>query len=711
MTKDRGQTLIFIVALTLMLVCALVAVRVVYLTPPPSGTGSAAVHPGDDLLIDFTGRPGPLPVSWRVEGATDLVQRTPRGLLVVSTTCDDPPRLVLDLGVPEESFGLLEVTMALNKGISGRVWGSRFAGEPPVDGRWQRFALEPGTGVQTYRVALGSGDRRGASLHSLNIQLTDAPVRAVVRQVRLVRTAGWRSYLACGAGEDHMVVAGGIGVLARPAPRSGSLTIDVDVPSTRPTLHLSMLVHPLQQILGRSDTGFQVRVEAQEGEREPLLRRMVNPADPDQRRWQFIEADLSPWAGRQVRFHLETLSWQRKEGQSEKLLPGRPSWALPLWGPVSVSGVSAGAKPSPGIVMVLLDGVGQGELGRYGHPDGFPAVSRHFRRAAALENAYLAEYGRDRFLESVYRADYLAPGSEPAAGGLVDGLQRQGVRTAVFYSGDVAERLLGQEQLQAGFELVGRSDFQLGLPPSTGEDWDPDNPLLQLPGPLDWLHRLGNEPFFMVLHLDAGGSKALTRPQRLADIDLAVGRLMAHLERLGRLDRSVVCIAGLRCPVHEKRVDRGCRIWDEASLIPLLLKVPDPLSPIKTPDRLFRSIDIIPTLAGLAGLPLQLEGGAGQSLAPWLRGHGDGPWPVQEVFIHQQRVGRRYLGLRRGPLKLIWRVKPRSQPACYHLGDDPGEHADISPAARFNWPLHGASPLGRERYDDLLGRLESHFGP
>ncbi len=728
MARDRGHNLLSLVALSLVVICIGAAVWVATVAGPSGAVASGmhslpdAVESGDELVLDFTGRTTTAAVPWRVEGETDSVRRTARGMLVVSRTAADPPRIVLDLDASEESFGALEVTMALNKGTRGKVWGSRYAGEQPSAERCRWFALEPGVGVRTYRVELGTGEDRGAPLKSLTIQLTDAPVRAVVRRIRLLRTAGWQSYVAGASGKESTVVIGGVGVSAVPAPESGVLSLEVDVPADRPHLHLAAAIHPLQKILGRPETMFQVRVQSLSGSgttgenEEPVYQRVVNPAEADQRRWFFDETDLSPWAGRRVRLTLETLTWRRQDDGPERLLLGRPSWALPLWGPVMISGLNGGAAPSPaGIVLLLLGGVGQSEFGCYGDPGGFPAVSRHFGRAVQLRDAYMVEYDRNSFLRTLYQADYLSretQQAEPIPGqSLVTHLRGQGFRTAAFYSGGVAENLLRDRNLQAGFELIGRSDFDLGLPPIVGDEWSMSNPLLDLPGPLSWLGQLGREPFFLLVHLDGGGSKNSARGARLEAVDRAVGRLVAQLESAGRLENTVLCLAGLRGQVREARVDRGCRLWDEAALIPMLVAAPGGLAGEAEPGRIFRSIDILPTLCELAGVEMNTGDAAGLSLAPWLRGEGAGEWPVAEVFLSQQRTGRRYLGLRRGPFKLIWRTEPRALAACYDLDLDPGERTDISPAGPFNRPLLGAEPLGPERYADLLRRLEAHFGP
>jgi hypothetical protein len=732
MARDRGHNLLSLVALSLAVICVGAAVWVASVAGP-SGAAAAgapgrtdAVRWGDDLVLDFTGRSATAALQWRVEGKTDCVRRTARGLLVVSRTADDPPRIVLDLDAPEESFGALELTMALNKGARGKVWGSRYAGERPTDDRCRWFALEPGLGLRTYRVELGRGEGRGegrgAPLSSMTIQLTDAPVRAVVRRIRLLRTAGWQSYAACGAGHEDTVEIGGVGVSAVPAPVSGVLGLEVDVPANRPLLHLATAIHPLQKILGRPETMFRVQVQPLDGmesngeQTEPVFQRLVDPTAAAQRRWFFDEADLSPWAGRRVTLELETLSWRRENDGPERLLPGHPSWALPLWGPLLITGGAGEAAPPPaGIVLLLIEGVGQSEFGCYGDPGGFPAVSRHFGRAVALRDAYMVEYDRNRFLRTLFQAEYLHPetGQEGPVPGqsLVSRLRGQGFRTAAFYNGGAADNLLRDRSLQAGFEFIGRGDLELGLPPISEDERSLPNPLLDHPGPLSWLGQLGREPFFLLVHLDGGGSKIAARGERLEAVDRAVGRLAACLAATGHLDETVFCLAGLRGQVRETRVDRGCRLWDEAALIPMLVTAPGGLCGVAGPGRIFRSIDILPTLFELAGAELDHVEAEGHSVAPWLRGAGSGEWPVEEVFLSQQRAGRRYLGLRRGPLKLIWRTEPRALAACYDLDLDPGERTDISPAGPFNRPLFGAEPLGPERYADMVRRLESHFGP
>ncbi len=82
----------------MVLICAAAAVMVVMMAGPV-GSDMAAGRPGtgiaaaaDDLVIDFTGPSAPDGVAWRVEGKTDSVRRTARGLLIVASSADDPAR-------------------------------------------------------------------------------------------------------------------------------------------------------------------------------------------------------------------------------------------------------------------------------------------------------------------------------------------------------------------------------------------------------------------------------------------------------------------------------------------------------------------------------------------------------------------------------------------------------------------------------------------
>jgi len=716
MARDRGQRILFYLAVGLGLICVGGAVWAVRATRPVGPAISADHHPGD-LVIDFTGRTGSAAVPWRLEGKTDFVRRTDRGLLILAGSVDDPPRLVLQLEAPEQSFGLLEVTMALNKGKRGRVWTSRYPDEPPGPSRSRSFDLEPGLGLQTYRVLLGAGEHRGAPLHSLTIQLTDAPVRAVVQRVRLTRTNAWRSYADGLAGAERVVVLGGIGIAATPAPEHGPSTIETRVPLVHPRLHLAFGIHPLQQLFGRPEVGFRVLLRPLDRPLDEsattLFEQLVDPSDPEQRRWFFQDLDLSPWAGRQIRLDLEVLTWQRAGEDPWELRPGRPAWALPFWGPLRVSGGPSADAPSPaGMVLLLLDGVARDELGCYGGSAGFPGLGRLFRGTSALCDAYLVEYDRERFLHSLFTGDYpgLEADLEPEEN-LVAWLHDAGFRTAAFFSGDHAGDLLAHRGLQAGFELTGSGDVELGLPPPRGGEW-PDSPLLHgLPGPLTWLEQLGDEPFFLVVHLSAGKFKARDRPDRLAAVDRAVAKLAAALRASGRFDDTLLCLSGLWGPVYSARVDRAGRLLDEAARVPLLFKSPtgDILGP--DPGRIFRSIDILPTLCGLAGLDTVAHQGDGRSLSRWLLGETTDPWPVEEVYLHHSRADRRYLGLRHGPLKLIWRTEPRTAPVCYDLEADPGEWCNIAPGGPPDNLFYSTAPLGRERYTELLHRLESHFGP
>jgi len=94
-------------------------------------------------------------------------------------------------------------------------------------------------------------------------------------------------------------------------------------------------------------------------------------------------------------------------------------------------------------------------------------------------------------------------------------------------------------------------------------------------------------------------------------VDAQIGRVLDELDRLGMRDRTIVCLWG----------DHGWHLgehglwgkqtnFEDATRVPLILASPDAEAPGRTTDALVELVDLYPTLAELAGLPVpeRLEG-------------------------------------------------------------------------------------------------------
>ncbi len=156
------------------------------------------------------------------------------------------------------------------------------------------------------------------------------------------------------------------------------------------------------------------------------------------------------------------------------------------------------------------------------------------------------------------------------------------------------------------------------------------------------------------------------------NIDWNVGRLLEALDRLGLSDHTVVVYFSDNGP-NSWRWNGGMRgrkgSTDEGGVrSPCLIRWPGHIRPATRIDRIAAAIDLLPTLAELAGLelapPKPLDG---KSLAPLLLGRA-ADWPDRMIFAHW--AGRVSVRTQR------FRLDDRGR--LYDIVQDPGQRHDIS---------------------------------
>jgi arylsulfatase A-like enzyme len=171
----------------------------------------------------------------------------------------------------------------------------------------------------------------------------------------------------------------------------------------------------------------------------------------------------------------------------------------------------------------------------------------------------------------------------------------------------------------------------------------------------------------------------------------ADGLLDALLARLD-LDRTVVVVLSDHGETLGERywtLDHGGQAFDEQIRIPLVVSAPGLAPRRATP--LAETVDLVPTLLGLLGVPLPPERPVqGRDLGPVLRGE---PAPEREMtFASARAVSERHadrgyeldgryrihsLRTRRWKL-IIYPGMGRTYAELYDLEADPGETADVS---------------------------------
>ena len=189
-------------------------------------------------------------------------------------------------------------------------------------------------------------------------------------------------------------------------------------------------------------------------------------------------------------------------------------------------------------------------------------------------------------------------------------------------------------------------------------------------------------------------SRALAASAAVAESDVLVGRLVAGLERLGRLANTVVVVTS----DHGETIgEAGLFFNHDANLreptvrVPLILHAPNRGAGVI--EQISRSIDLLPTVVALAGLEAP-AGIDGTSLLPQLVGTGLDlvAFVESRPLVEPRRALAHYplelpgvegklRMIRRGPGKLA--VYPRAEGYEVELFDltaDPGETLDLAPS-------------------------------
>lgn len=156
----------------------------------------------------------------------------------------------------------------------------------------------------------------------------------------------------------------------------------------------------------------------------------------------------------------------------------------------------------------------------------------------------------------------------------------------------------------------------------------------------------------------------------ITQLDAAVGRVLEKVEELGLRDSTVVVFSsdhgdmGGCHGLFEKAVP-----YEEATRIPLLVRLPGSQAG-RTSDALFSSVDFLPTLLGLCGLP-PAPTAEGVNYGPLIQGQ-DGAEERESLYM----TCRDWACLRQGPYKLTVGVDGSETRSLYRLDTDPFEQVN-----------------------------------
>jgi choline-sulfatase len=211
---------------------------------------------------------------------------------------------------------------------------------------------------------------------------------------------------------------------------------------------------------------------------------------------------------------------------------------------------------------------------------------------------------------------------------------------------------------------------------------------------LEWLNSVGSSKFFAWVHFyDAHSpydppepykSRFANRPYagEIAFVDSQVGRLLAWLDGRRLLEKTIVVVIG----DHGESLGdhgestHGFFVYESVLHVPLIIRAPYDSMPGGKVSTVVRSVDVLPTVLDLVGLPSS-DTFQGQSLAPLMTGARSdlGLDAYAEAVYPRFHFGWSDLRtLRSGRFKYI--EAPR--PELYDLEKDPRESTNIYPQRR-----------------------------
>ena len=208
-----------------------------------------------------------------------------------------------------------------------------------------------------------------------------------------------------------------------------------------------------------------------------------------------------------------------------------------------------------------------------------------------------------------------------------------------------------------------------------------------------WWDENGHNKFFTWIHLFDphapydppkpfktmfGGTPYELYDGEIAYTDMLIGQIMAKLEKKGVLDNTLIIFTSDHGEMlgEHKESFHGFFIYDAATRIPLIIKPPTTALRGRVIEAQVQSVDIVPTILHMLGIPIPNEV-QGQSLLPLLLGRGSDNkelYAYSETFYPRYRYGWSELrSLRNSQFKYIEAPKPE----LYDLIRDPKENHNI----------------------------------
>lgn len=170
----------------------------------------------------------------------------------------------------------------------------------------------------------------------------------------------------------------------------------------------------------------------------------------------------------------------------------------------------------------------------------------------------------------------------------------------------------------------------------------------------------------------------------ISAIDDELGRLIAGLERLGIEKNTILLYSSDHGSMQGSHGVGGKRqVYEESIRVPFLAYGPGQIQPGES-DALISTIDIAPTLCGLAGIPVP-AGFQGEDFSPALLGAGPAPEPQSQFLMHIQKTNASGGEKHPAPLfrgvrtkRFVYAVGPDNYHCFFDLEKDPYQMKNLA---------------------------------
>jgi arylsulfatase A len=440
-----------------------------------------------------------------------------------------------------------------------------------------------------------------------------------------------------------------------------------------------------------------------------------------------------------------------------------------------VATIASAADRPPNVVIVFADDLGYADVGCFGGKDlSTPNLDRMAAEGRKLTSFYVAQAvcsaSRTALLTGCYpnRVGIFGALGPASKNGIHDDemliaevLKQRGYATAIYgkwHLGHHPQFLPTRHGFDDYFGLPYSNDMWPKHPTAKF----PDLPLMEAERILEYnpdqtqlttwytqravqfIERHRDEPFFVYLPhamchvpLFVSGKFAGRSPRGLfgdviAEIDWSVGEILAALKRCGVDDNTLVIFtsdngpwlsygnhAGSAGPFRE---GKGTA-WEGGVRVPFIARWPGKIPAGTTSTAMAATIDVLPTLAKLAGAELPKRPIDGIDIWPALSGPVTAPSPRESYYYYW---GQELHAVRQGPWKLHFPhsyrslkeagkdgqpgpyVEAKTELALYQLHEDAGERNNV--AAQHPGIIAKLTALAEKARDDLGDALTKRTG-